>query len=657
MKKPLIILVILFASLFLFSAKVFATEWYVSPSGTAGGNGLTNSPWDLQTALNHPASVQPGDTIWLRGGTYSGTFISILSGTSESPIIVRQYPGERATLDGGNSSDATLTTHNSNYSSFSTYTHFWGFEIKHTSTDRISSETGSTPSDICTGDGIDNNEGKVGNKFINLIIHDNCGNGVATNSGAEDTEYYGNIVYYNGWDASDRGHGHGFYFQSQTSTKTIKDNILFKGHSIGIKLYGINGYINNFYVEGNTSFNNGTLSDTTGYAWNILLGGENQIANNSTVTSNYTYFDPAKSGGRNEVGYVAGCDDATVTDNYFSKSNAVTGGSIFSFGLNCTNVIMTGNTFIGPITGFSSINYPNNSYYSSPPPVTKIFVRNNTYESERANITIYNWKSFDSIAVDVSNILSNNQEYNIYDVENYFGDPIVTGTYTGEFINIPMTSSAVSTPLLIASPTHTSKEFGSFILVGGAQASPTPTPSLVLATTTDTNTDSPSTTTSNSDSSVTTDTGVSTSVINPTVKLTQTTNGRTSISSKGNLANGLEFSGEAPASSLIKITLANENGKKIPDSTKVSKDRTWSWKPPSNLQPGDYSATFLVQDKKGNTGNTTLKFTIEEDGTANTTESIQESSGEFVIEEQTLFDDLVNLLKNIFVNPIVGLLN
>ena len=27
------------------------------------------SPWDLQTALNHPA-VHPGDTIWMRGGTY-----------------------------------------------------------------------------------------------------------------------------------------------------------------------------------------------------------------------------------------------------------------------------------------------------------------------------------------------------------------------------------------------------------------------------------------------------------------------------------------------------------------------------------------------------------------------------------------------------------
>ena len=80
-----------------------AADFYASPTGTsstAAGTGTFANPWNLGTALAHPAAVHPGDTIWLRGGTYRGTFASYLTGTSGAPIKVRQYPSERATLDG-----------------------------------------------------------------------------------------------------------------------------------------------------------------------------------------------------------------------------------------------------------------------------------------------------------------------------------------------------------------------------------------------------------------------------------------------------------------------------------------------------------------------------------------------------------------------------
>src|SRR5580704_17034433 len=47
-----------------------AAVHYVAPGGTSQGTGSLDRPWDLQTALSQPASVQPGDTIWVRGGTY-----------------------------------------------------------------------------------------------------------------------------------------------------------------------------------------------------------------------------------------------------------------------------------------------------------------------------------------------------------------------------------------------------------------------------------------------------------------------------------------------------------------------------------------------------------------------------------------------------------
>src|SRR5262249_33228852 len=74
--------------------------FYVSPSGSAAGNGSITSPWDLQTALNQPSGVVAGATIYLRGGTYFGNCVSKLPGTQPTPITVRSYPGEWAVSDG-----------------------------------------------------------------------------------------------------------------------------------------------------------------------------------------------------------------------------------------------------------------------------------------------------------------------------------------------------------------------------------------------------------------------------------------------------------------------------------------------------------------------------------------------------------------------------
>ena len=104
-------------------------NFYASPSVSSGGSGSKASPWDLQTALNGGTNhqVQAGNTIWLRGGTYNGTYINNLNGTASSPIRVRQYPGERATIKAPHTSGTSdpppaLTLKGS-------YTWFQDFEI------------------------------------------------------------------------------------------------------------------------------------------------------------------------------------------------------------------------------------------------------------------------------------------------------------------------------------------------------------------------------------------------------------------------------------------------------------------------------------------------------------------------------------------------
>src|SRR5262245_46023440 len=79
-------------------------EFFAAPNGQPGGDGSIAHPWALPVALSPTGGVvRPGDTIWLRGGAYTGPtniWTANLNGTSNAPIIVRQYPNERATING-----------------------------------------------------------------------------------------------------------------------------------------------------------------------------------------------------------------------------------------------------------------------------------------------------------------------------------------------------------------------------------------------------------------------------------------------------------------------------------------------------------------------------------------------------------------------------
>ena len=115
---------------FALAAPLLASDFYVAPDGSPSGNGSREKPWDLATALAQPSAVKPGDTIWLRGGTYKGHFTSSLEGAADKPIVVRQYLGERATLDGNDgTNEVTLAVNGSD-------TWFWGFEITNSNTTR-----------------------------------------------------------------------------------------------------------------------------------------------------------------------------------------------------------------------------------------------------------------------------------------------------------------------------------------------------------------------------------------------------------------------------------------------------------------------------------------------------------------------------------------
>src|SRR4030095_12725549 len=235
-----------------------AAEFFVAPTGTDSGDGTKESPWSLKKAFSPPAAVKPGDTIWLRGGTYTGSFKSRLKGLRHKPIIVRQYPGEHATLD------AVGTGNDPNLDIAGSYTWFWGFEVTNSGTDR-----GSAAGDVERGTGV-YLISSPGSKLINLVVHD-AGQGVLTGNPAPDAEINGCLFYYNGEDGPDGGHGHANHVQNLTGNKRVVDNIMFDQFGWGIHAYTESGTLDNLHFEGNTSFNNGLLSQVSGSKTNFLI--------------------------------------------------------------------------------------------------------------------------------------------------------------------------------------------------------------------------------------------------------------------------------------------------------------------------------------------------------------------------------------------------
>jgi hypothetical protein len=455
---------------------------YVAPHGSPSGNGTVKRPLDLTTALSGRSRwIHPGAAIWLRGGTYQGSFTSNLTGTSQEPIIIRPFPGERAIIDSANSPAPALTVKGA-------WAIYRGFEITNSNPDRVNSRPNGL---MIYG---------PHTKFINLVVHD-TGVGIGLWSPAIDSEVYGCIVYRNGWQGPppDRGHGHGIYSQNADGTKRIIDNMIFDQFGYGIHNYAQAGDLKGFHIEGNIIFGNGSSArpaDTDDP--NIFVGGF-LPAERVILIDNFTYHPSNRIATNVRLNYSAQNNkDIVLQGNYFAGGTPL----IMTEWLQAT---VTHNTLIGP-GGLSVVYLPDgvspsayrwdhNTYYTnqspsaspfifesrgksisytftdwqrvtgfdrnsqlfrsdtSKPAGLKIFIRPNLYESGRANIAIYNWDGQSTVEVDLGDTLSIGASYEVRNVYDYFGRPVASGIYDGKSIRLPMTG------------TRTGPEFNAFVLM------------------------------------------------------------------------------------------------------------------------------------------------------------------------------------------------
>ena len=468
--------------------------FYVSPSGTSGGDGSAVNPWNLQTALSGAGGrIQPGDTVWLRGGTYTGSFTSTLRGTAAEPIVVRQYPGERATIDRNGTSGEPLVVDG-------TWTIYWGFEIKNSSTVRFGSGLAARPAGVYV-----RNASNV--KLINLIVHD-TGHGTYVEEGAQNIEIYGWIIYNGGSDNSSRGDGHGIYIRNNgTTPKIVRDNVIFDQFGFGLHGYAEGGdRLDRMIFEGNVVFNNGDISAFD--SPNMILGGVTS-ATNDTVRNNMFYFSPgAGSSVRNvRLGY-----DVSQNGTALFEGNYIVGGSHVLDVTFWQNLTLRNNTLIGTgrvlalaDQGPTGYTWSNNRHYRDPmanawrevttdytfsgwqqatglggtdvassgtPTQPQVFVRPNQYEPGRGHVVVYNWNRQATVAVDLSGVLRVGDPYEIRNVQQLFGTPLLSGMYSGGSIAIPMAAVTPTAPIGGSpnAPRPTGPDFGVFLITSGVGA-------------------------------------------------------------------------------------------------------------------------------------------------------------------------------------------
>jgi hypothetical protein len=391
----------------LSASTALAAEYHVAADGTAEASGSVDDPWDLATALAHPEQVLPGDTIWLHGGAYYGSFSSDLTGADGSPITVRGYEGEWATIDGLGSDETTLSIEGA-------FTHYRDFEVTNGEPDRW----GGRPAGFyVVGPEV---------KLINLVIHDTGNNGFWT--GAENLEIYGCLIYHVGFDDEDRGHGHSIYTQNEIGTKVIEDNIIFGGYSFGIHAYTEGGSIQGFDIIGNTWWNAGVISSVSGHKDDCLVGGQ-QPAARILLEENMSWA-PTPTTRTVRLGWGVANEDVDLLDNYFV-------GEV-NFAQPWTSITIEGNTFYSSVVGVDTAEFPDNEYLTEQPQAARVFVRPNRYEVGRAQITVYNWGLAATVPVDPSAVLEIGEHFELIDAQSYFAPSVLTGSYQGQPLDLPM---------------------------------------------------------------------------------------------------------------------------------------------------------------------------------------------------------------------------
>jgi hypothetical protein len=499
-------------------------SWYMSPTGSSSNLGTLASPWSLVYAFaGAGGAIQPGDRVWMLGGTYAlaADLNSAAAGSSVGQVVFQSLPGQWAKIDIGPWV----------FNLWGDYCDYFDFEVYSSDATRVSAEAGSNPTDMYRPFQSVTVRGQhCRTSFV--YAHD-LGNGFLITAAAGDHEMMDCVASLNGWVGPDRSHGHGAYLQNTVgATKRVRslvamDNFYYNLHAYGSEAATIQGFQfqspmfahkggpsgeteNVAFYGGGTYAGYSSFTDGR-FCGNVTIGlsGSDNIRN-VTLTGNVVLGTLQLSEGQ---GYV-------VTGNTVGSLVPLTGGTVLlslrrmtgvAFATVCTS--FDGNTYFRPLSGstqqpfyivdFGGAGGANHTFTSwkaataydatstlgDVVPATPIVdIVPHEMNTTRFWIRVVNPAGEDAVTLDPSSVLAVGQEYTIRSYYDHLGDRalpvILSGTYAGGTLTLSTAAAdhPARTPIGWSggTPPTTAPEYVIFLLtvgsrVDGAAAFSTPT--------------------------------------------------------------------------------------------------------------------------------------------------------------------------------------
>ncbi|MCA9408420.1 MAG: right-handed parallel beta-helix repeat-containing protein, partial [Candidatus Omnitrophica bacterium] len=445
-------------------------EFYVSANGT--GAGTSANPMNIDQAISNATA---GDLYWLMDGTYQGAYTLIANGSKQYPIVFRAINNNQVTIEG-------------NFTIKGKYNWIWGMEI--TDPDGISSGAGV----VVLAEGL---------HLINNYIHHTFNKiGVQAWDFGRDHVFYGNIIHSAGKGrATATTNAHGITIRNSYENngwKYFVNNILIDNDANAA--YNFHAYsecqnctpsVTGLYLESNIfanrpfiigEFTNSsshiTLNKNYFYNTSPILGAlmplqaefKNNYLGRGGLTISKFWGDDIADNSKPTPNIYTGNSFLLPPADHITISTAVTTDNNCE---GCSNLdpddVIDENTFSGTFKGslkadnltFTSLNinqwqnetslagkmFDNNSTEIPLTLSNKISIIPNDYNPKKSFLLIFNWKLNTTVAVDLSQVVEQNQTFGIYDIKDAFGLPLVSGNYNGP-VDVPVASAEFSTYLI-----------------------------------------------------------------------------------------------------------------------------------------------------------------------------------------------------------------
>ncbi len=317
--------------------------YYISPSGSDSNSGTLSSPW--KTIRYASSRLSPGDTLYVRGGTYtgegSGSSVPFRSGTSSAPVTVKAYPGESPVFDGGLSIQYLMVFSNVGYVVID------GITVQRYAYGGIYIYSGANNITIqnCTFRNIGTNANQHHGVYIsspnvsnvtvrNNLFQNNAGAGIHAWHGpnANGVRIYNNVItggqwgiilgdgaqnieiYNNTIDHTDYGIDFGLAGQDVSTgvtNVTMKNNIISNSTYYGMRVGSFN--VNDVSGDYNLWYNNRVDVSWSGSSWSLSQYKSNIANEQHSVSANPAYVNAAAGDYRLILGSPAIDAGATVS--------------------------------------------------------------------------------------------------------------------------------------------------------------------------------------------------------------------------------------------------------------------------------------------------------------------------------------------------------